>query len=657
MAKTSITCTSRTTAGVAEIWAVAQDFARPWHPMVDRMQGEIGANGAVLRHFTADGGDYLEQRSYLSHSDHLLAYRLLDGIDGILSYNARLQVADNGQGTTLCWQAEIEAVPERLEAITAGTKTVFDAGLEALCKQKHMEPVPEPIFPEPATIQSRKLGKSPELALDVSPAGLAEAEILCVYLHGIGGQRSNWDPQLAALGSVVPSVALDLRGYGDSGLGAGQTTIEDYCNDILALADQFKTKKLILVGLSYGSWIATSFAMRHPDRLAGLVLGGGCTGMSEASETERDAFRTAREAPLDAGQTPADFAPVVVDIIAGPEAGDMLRAQMLASMAAIPVATYRDALVCFTNPPEQFDFSRIACPVLLMTGEYDVQAPVEEIRAVSMRMYAASEHSDIEFEVISNAGHLCNLEEPVQFNHHLLTFMQRIAKGSATPVLSKKESRRLAKQQRILDAALAEFAKNGFSGASMQAIAERAAVSKPTLYQYFGNKQDLLAAVLNVGKSELLAPLQETGGKPLVEVLWQFSWTYADFVLRPDMLSLARLIIGEAERLPDVAREYQSHGPQKALQGTIAFLLAQRARGALRFQDAELAAQNLWSLILSAPREHCLHHPEERLTRAELARYIHNGLGVFLRAYSTDVGKHTQDLARIAAQDEGERNG
>jgi pimeloyl-ACP methyl ester carboxylesterase/AcrR family transcriptional regulator len=657
MAKTSVKCTSRTTAGAAEVWAVAQDFARPWHPMVERMRGETGPQGAVLRHFRADGGDYLEQRSYRSHSDHVLAYRLLEGIEGIRSYNARLQITDNGQGASLHWSADIEAGPDRLPAIAAGTKAVFDAGLEYLCKQEGGDQIPAPIFPEPATVQSCRFGKSPELAMDVAPAGLAETETLCIYLHGIGGQRSNWDLQLAALGAVVPSVALDLRGYGDSGLGAGQTTVEDYCNDILALAERFKAKRLILAGLSYGSWIATSFAMRHPERLAGLVLAGGCTGMSEASEAECEAFRHARQVPLDAGQTPADFAPVVVDIIAGPEAGDAVLEKIRASMAAIPAATYRDALVCFTTPPEQFDFGRIACPVLLMTGAYDRLAPPEEIRAVSERMYAASDHSDIEFEVIPDAGHLCNLEAPVAFNRHLLGFLQRVGKGSAAPVLSSKETRRLAKQQRILEAALAEFAKHGFSGASMQAIAERAGVSKPTLYQYFGHKQDLLAAVLNVGKSELLAPLQDTGGKSLVDVLWQFSWTYADFVLRPDMLSLARLMIGEAERLPDVARDYQNHGPRKALQGTIAFLLAQRGRGALRFQDAELAAQNLWSLILSAPREYCLHHPDERPTRAELARYIRNGLGVFLRAYSTDVAKHTQDLGRIAVQDEGERNG
>ena len=50
--------------------------------------------------------------------------------------------------------------------------------------------------------------------------------------------------------------------------------------------------------------------MRYPEMLAGLVLSGGCTGMSEAGPEEREAFRVSREVPLNAGQVPADFATV-----------------------------------------------------------------------------------------------------------------------------------------------------------------------------------------------------------------------------------------------------------------------------------------------------------------------------------------------------------
>jgi len=115
----------------------------------------------------------------------------------------------------------------------------------------------------------------------------AQSDCLCLFLHGIGGNRSNWNTQLAAIAPYCTVAALDLRGYGDSTPGETQSTIDDYCNDIRRVATAFNATKLILCGLSYGAWIATSFAMRHPDQLAALVLSGGCTGMSEASEEER----------------------------------------------------------------------------------------------------------------------------------------------------------------------------------------------------------------------------------------------------------------------------------------------------------------------------------------------------------------------------------
>jgi pimeloyl-ACP methyl ester carboxylesterase len=164
--------------------------------------------------------------------------------------------------------------------------------------------------------------------------------------------------------------------------------------------------------------------MRHPDLLDGLVLSGGCTGMSEAGPEEREAFRLSREVPLNAGQVPADFAPAVVKVLAGPQASDAVKADLHASMAAIPATTYRDALLCFTNPLERFDFSRLTMPVLMMTGEHDRLAPPAEIRAVAGRIWDSARHPDVRFEVIQGAGHVCNIEAPDTYNRHLTTFLQ-----------------------------------------------------------------------------------------------------------------------------------------------------------------------------------------------------------------------------------------
>ena len=116
--------------------------------------------------------------------------------------------------------------------------------------------------------------------------------------------------------------------------------------------------------------------------------------------------------------------------------------------------------------------------------------------------------------------------------------------------------------------------------------------------------------------------------------------------MRPDLLSLARLIIGEVQRFPEIGRAYQAAGPDRAAaRASCAIWTARRATGQLAFDDAELAAQDFWGLILSAPRTQALVLARSiRPAGAELARYIHNGLRVFLRAYSTT---RRSDLAKL----------
>lgn len=210
--------------------------------------------------------------------------------------------------------------------------------------------------------------------------------------------------------------------------------------------------------------------------------------------------------------------------------------------------------------------------------------------------------------------------------------------------ISRRAQNRLNTQERILKAAIKVFAETGYSGASMDVIAAEAGLTKPTLYNHFPSKEALFEAMMTAPRDVMLLAFDPTDGKDMVEQLLTFAWSYADTVMRPEFLSLARLIIGEAQRFPDVGRAYQQSGPDQVLRGLMGFLSAQRADGRLAFEDAELAAEDFWGLILSAPRNRALHVPDAVISRADLARYVHNGIRTFLRAYSTDAPR---DLARL----------
>lgn len=213
--------------------------------------------------------------------------------------------------------------------------------------------------------------------------------------------------------------------------------------------------------------------------------------------------------------------------------------------------------------------------------------------------------------------------------------------------LPKRQQNRIERERRILDAALKVFSETGYTGANMDAVALEAGLSKPTLYQYFQSKEALFSAMMLGERDRMMDVFEHPSRDGMVRDLLSFAWDYADTVMRPDMLSLARLIIGEVQRFPEIGRAYQEVGPDRLLSGIMSYLENQRQAGRLAFEDAELAAQDLWGLILSAPRTQALYMPDRLPSRAELARYIHNGLRVFLKAYSSQPSQDLAELDRL----------
>ncbi|MEM9580460.1 MAG: TetR/AcrR family transcriptional regulator [Pseudomonadota bacterium] len=213
------------------------------------------------------------------------------------------------------------------------------------------------------------------------------------------------------------------------------------------------------------------------------------------------------------------------------------------------------------------------------------------------------------------------------------------------PQIPRRKLNRIARETAILKAALEVFSQAGFSGATMEAVALSAGISKPTLYQYFDNKTALFDAMMQSKRLQMALAIDLPADGDMVAQLYRFCMGYARTVMRPDMLSLARLIIGEAQRFPEIGRAYQAAGPDKLLDDITQYLAARQTAGHLSFDDARMAAEDLWGLVLSAPRTRALHDPAITYSEDELQGFVHSGLKVFLRAYSTRV---SADLTRLS---------
>ncbi|ABQ70555.1 MULTISPECIES: alpha/beta fold hydrolase [Sphingomonadales] len=265
------------------------------------------------------------------------------------------------------------------------------------------------------TVRSAVVAGTPRLAF--SFAGEGE---LVVMLHGVGGNRRNWLSQIEALSPACLAVAWDARGYGDSDDYAGELSFGDVADDLLRLLDHFDRRRAHLVGLSMGGNIAMEFALRHPDRVASLVLADTDRGMQHIPASEREAFLALRREPILAGVALDELAVPIVASLLGEGAVPTARAEMIDSISRLHRDSYLKALKATVDFDVVGKLDRIGVPTLVIVGEEDRLTPVEEARAI------CAEIAGSELAVIPGAGHVSNVEQPERFSQALLRFLRSV---------------------------------------------------------------------------------------------------------------------------------------------------------------------------------------------------------------------------------------
>ena len=156
-----------------------------------------------------------------------------------------------------------------------------------------------------------------------------------------------------------------------------------------------------------------------------------------------------------------------------------------------------------------------------------------------------------------------------------------------------------AKRDRVRLAAQELFLARGFAGASTDAIAKEAGVSKETLYNHFSNKEDLLADCL----SHLIAELSANegaaaGSSPPIEsrddlrtALLRLANRLIRDLMQPDYLALVRVIINETPRLPQLGDLFSSTVPENAFRSVRHLLKKAQESDAARVVDNEAASR------------------------------------------------------------------
>ncbi|MBB5084859.1 TetR/AcrR family transcriptional regulator [Nonomuraea endophytica] len=204
----------------------------------------------------------------------------------------------------------------------------------------------------------------------------------------------------------------------------------------------------------------------------------------------------------------------------------------------------------------------------------------------------------------------------------------------------QQDGRTARKHRAIVDAARTLFLRNGYAGTSMDEIAAMAEVSKQTVYKHFADKQRLFTELITLDISQIeveVHPLEAAmpGTDDLERDLREYARMHLAVVMQPHLLRMRRVLIGEADRFPDLARAWYENGPVRSSALFAGWFEALGRRGLLDVPDPLLAAQHFNWLVLSIPLNRAMSLPVEAALydEKELNHYADEGVRVFLAAY------------------------
>ncbi|MGW4896459.1 TetR/AcrR family transcriptional regulator [Kitasatospora sp. NPDC004240] len=206
---------------------------------------------------------------------------------------------------------------------------------------------------------------------------------------------------------------------------------------------------------------------------------------------------------------------------------------------------------------------------------------------------------------------------------------------------------RIDKRSAILEAAVKVFTREGYAQAGIDAIAAAAGVAKPTVYNHFGDKENLFRVVMRDGaertSNRIVAALASLpdDGEDLEGELERVAHRVVECQLSDEGWALQRLLYSEAARLPDLYDQVVARGSSPVLDVLGGRLSGLANRGHLELDDPAVAAAQFIALVSgNLPGLSAL--GTRPVEPADLDTAVRTGVDTFLRAFGTQRRRRTR---------------
>jgi TetR/AcrR family transcriptional regulator, mexJK operon transcriptional repressor len=194
-------------------------------------------------------------------------------------------------------------------------------------------------------------------------------------------------------------------------------------------------------------------------------------------------------------------------------------------------------------------------------------------------------------------------------------------------------SKRLAaRRQAFLAAARQVFEKKGFAEATLDNVVALSGGSRQTLYALFGGKQGLFEAIISDTCETIFQGLtpEKLAKRATDEVLKEVGTRFLAIVTSPSCLSLQRLVVAEAARIPELAHRFWKRGPGRGRAFLAEFFDRQIERGLLQMPNSRAGAEYFLEMLSGTVRLQCLIGLREPPNPQEIDEIVQGAVAQFI---------------------------
>ena len=222
------------------------------------------------------------------------------------------------------------------------------------------------------------------------------------------------------------------------------------------------------------------------------------------------------------------------------------------------------------------------------------------------------------------------------------------AQDDQAPARGRGRPRDESKRAAIVLAAQALFIEHGYGATSMEAIAEHAGVSKLTVYNQFGSKQEMFVAAVTAKCAAMLSSLDlaANGRLPPRRALVAIGHTFLGLLLSPEAVAMFRLIV--QERSTELSELFYRSAIKPTIEQVAAVIAGFDADGRLAFDDPWQASSDYLDLVKGRPFL-LSQMGLPPMGRAELERHVEHCADLMLRAWARPAVAAPGSSSRVAS--------